>query len=113
MNARLPKLGNLPSPTEVVDGVADIANRLFSAPAVIGSNVSAASARANDSLERDIGAPRINRESPKSPGTLISPAFSGVGHIVGGAVDVVKGAVDGVVETIDGIKADVDARIRR
>lgn len=110
--AGLPRLGKIPSPLEVVDGAADIVNQVFSAPNRIASNVGTAVAKANENLERDIAAPRLSRETPKAPGTLIQPAFSGIGHIVGGAVDAVKGGLDGVAETFEGIKADMDARLR-
>lgn len=68
---------------------------------------------ATGNLIGDIKNPADFKGTPKPPDVLVKPVFSGVAHIVGGAIGVVKGGLDGVVDTFEGIKTDVDARLRK
>ena len=105
--------GKVPTPLEVVDVVADMANQVFSTPARVAGNILGAGARMAQNLESDIGRPREHSEIPPTPDVLVEPAISGVSHIVEGVVGMAKGAVDGVVETAQGIRREAETFIRR
>ncbi len=105
-------LDRIPTPLEGIDTAADIVNQVFCTPFRMSRNVAGAVSQAAGNLERDISTPREYGDTPPPPDVLIKPAFAGVGHIVGGAVDMVMGAVDGVVETGRGIKRELNQFVK-
>lgn len=107
------RFGKIPTPLEVVDTVADVANQVFSTPARVAGNALTQAGQTFKNLEGDIARPRQYAEIPPPPDVLVEPAVSGVSHIVEGAIATVKGAVDGVVQTADGIRSEVTQLVRR
>lgn len=110
MNGRL---GKLPTPLEVGDTAADVANQVFSAPARILGNALSAAGQTFKNLESDIAKPREYAEIPPPPDVLAEPAVSGVSHIVEGAIGAIKAAVDGVLQTADGVRKELQQLVRR
>lgn len=108
-----PRLGNVPTPLEIGDTVLDTASQVVSVvPRVVG-NVTGAISQTAKNLEGDLARPRDYSEIPPPPDMIVSTAFDGVGHVIGGVLDTVKGGIDGVVGTIDGVKREIDQLIRR
>lgn len=108
----LPAPGNLRTPLEGVDLVADGVNRVATLPgAVVGGMLSAAG-QAFENIQRDIAAPREQSERPIPPDKLISPIPQAVGHVVSGVMDTVKSGVDAVVGTVDGARRELEDFIR-
>lgn len=108
----MPSPGNLRTPLEGVDLVADGLNRVASAiPDALGSIASAAG-RAADNLEADIERPRGQPERPIPPDVLIEPIPSAIGHVVTGVIDVVKSGVDSVVQNVEGARRELEDFIR-
>jgi len=108
----MPALGNLRTPLEGVDLVADMANRAVSLiPDTLGGMAGAA-ARAADNLEGDIEAPRAQPERPIPPDKLIAPIPGAVAHVVTGVIDVVKSGVDSVVQNVEGARRELEDFVR-
>jgi len=108
----VPTLGNLRTPLEGVDMVADGVNRVVSAiPDALGA-VATAAGRAAGNLQGDIERPRVQSERPIPPDKLIEPIPQAVGHIVTGVIDVVKSGVDSVVQNVEGARREVEDFIR-
>lgn len=110
---RNPLLGKVPTPLELGDTVADVANQVACTPLRVVGNMTEAASRMAKNLEADMARPREYAEIPPPPDVLIEPVFSGVSHIVQGVMGVVKGGIDGVVETVEGIRREVDTLVRR
>ncbi len=106
-------LGKIPSPLELVDGAADIVNQVARMPGRVVEGLASGVASTTGKLMSDIKSPADYKQTPKPPAVLIKPVFSGVAHVVEGAISVVKGGLNGVVQTFDGIKGDVDQRLSR
>lgn len=106
-------LGKLPTPLEVVDTVADVANQVVCTPARVGGNALTQMGQTLKNIEGDISRPREFSEIPPPPDVLVEPAVAGVSHIVEGAIATVKGAFDGVVKSADGIRNEITQSLRR
>lgn len=108
-----PRLGNIPTPLEGVDLVADVVNQVVSTPPrVLGNALSAAGGMCKN-IEGDLARPREYSEIPPPPQVLVEPAISGVGHIVDGVLGTAKGAAEGVLATFEGVRREVTTFIRR
>lgn len=107
------RLGKIPTPLEVVDAAADVANQVFATPARVMGNSLTRAGQAFKDLEADISKPREYAEIPPPPDVLVEPAVSGVSHIIDGAIGTAKGAVDGVLKTVDGIRKEVSQLVGR
>jgi len=108
----LPSLGNLRTPLEGVDLVADEVNRLATLPGTVAGKVLNAAGNAVDNVKRDIEGPREQPERPIPPDQLLAPIPRAIGHIVGGVIDVVKSGVDGVVQNVDGARQELEDFVR-
>lgn len=108
----LPSLGNLRTPLEGVDLVADEINRLATLPGDVGASMFDAAGNAINQIKADIAAPRMQAERPIPPGTLLAPIPAGIGDIVSGVVGIVKSGVDGVITNVQGAKGELDTFIR-
>ncbi len=64
------RLGQLPTPLEVVDAGADVVNQIFRAPARIVANATGAMSQAAKNVEADIARPADYSEIPPAPGVL-------------------------------------------
>lgn len=104
----LPGPGNLRTPLEGIDLVADGINRVATLPFQVAREVNAAASRATDTLQKDISAPREQSERPIPPDVLISPIPKGLGHIVSGVIDTVKSGVGAVVGNVDGARQELE-----
>ena len=101
------RLGQLPTPLEVVDAGADVVNQIFRAPARIVGNAAGAMSLAAKNVEADIARPADYSEIPPPPGVLVEPVLSGAAHIAEGVLSTIKGGVDGLVQTADGVLREV------
>ena len=108
----LPNPGNLRSPLEGVDLVADQANRLAALPGEVIGRVLQAGEGAFGNVTGDLTSPRQQPERPIPPDVLIKPIPQAVGHMVGGTIDIVKSGVDAVVQNVDGARAELETFVR-
>ena len=107
------RLGKPPTPLEMVDTVAGMANQVARTPFRVGGNALTQAGQALKSIETDIAQPAEYAEIPPPPDVLVSSVISGVSHVVEGALNTAKGAVDGLVETGDGLRREINEFIGR
>lgn len=108
----MPNPGNLKSPLEGVDLVADGINRVASLPGQVIGEVLDATGEAFAKVTADLEAPRTQTERPIPPDVIISPVFKGAGDIVGGVIDTVKSGVDAVVNNVEGARRELEEFFR-
>ena len=107
------RLGNLPTPLEVVDTVADMANQVVRTPFRVGGNALMAAGQTLKNIEMDVAKPADYSEIPPPPDLIVGSAISGVSHAVQGVINTAKGAVQGVVDTGDGLRREVEQLVGR
>ncbi len=108
----LPGPGNLRTPLEGVDLVADGINRVASLPGQVIGGMLDAAGNAFGSVTRDLESPREQPERPIPPDVLISPVAKGLGDVVGGVIDVAKTGVDAVVQNVEGARRELEDFVR-
>jgi hypothetical protein len=108
----LPNPGNLRSPLEGVDLVADGINRLGALPGQFVGRVLDASGNAFNQVTSDLENPRQQPERPIPPDVLLKPIPQAVGHMVGGVIDVVKSGADAIVQNVDGARSELETFVR-
>lgn len=112
-NDMLPRLGNIPTPLEVVDSALDNVAELVQLPFRAGKNVSTATAGAFGGVKSALDRPKEYAEVPAPPDVVVRGALEGVASIGGGVVEAVTGVFGAVKETGDGVKRHVDDLIKR
>jgi len=108
----LPGPGNLRTPFEGIDLVADEINRLAALPGEVVSQMADSFSNTVEDIKRDLSAPREQPERPIPPDVLLSPIPKAIGDAVSGAIGFVKSGVDAVVNNVEGARRELEDFVR-